>query len=114
MPVKTAELVDGVLTNLETGLRYMLDPSPQDVKQGILQYYPEIHGTEWAYLKLEGKMYAINPAYIDWDDEIEEWNSNEMGRWPFGNHLSEEEQIIEDALDILFRLECDLDYGWIG
>ena len=61
----------------------MLEPSAQDLEKGILQYYPEIHGEEWAYLKSEGKVYAINMAYIDWDSDIEELNANEMGQWPF-------------------------------
>ena len=109
MPVKTAELVGKVLTDLETGLRYKLDPSPQDVKQGILQYYPEIYSAEWAYLRFEGKVYAINPAYMDWDDNKEEWNPNEMGEWPFGNKLSEEEKMVREALSVLTLLDYYLD-----
>ena len=88
----------------------MLQPSAQDLANGIMQFEPELYKAEWQYLIMEGQMYAINCANIDWDSDIEEWNPNEMGQWPFGNHLSEEEQIIEEAQGVLHGLECDLDY----
>ena len=33
-----------------------------------------------------------------------------MGQWPFGNQLSEEEKLMQEVMDVLFSLECALDY----
>ena len=107
---KNAELRGDVLHDLTTGQRYMLQPSDEDLANGIWQYDPEEDGTRWHYVILDGLTYAMNWAYIDWDQEVEEWNCQEMGQWPFGNTLSEEEQLMKEVDDVLFRLECDLDY----
>ena len=37
------------------------------------------------------------------------WNPNEMGQWPFGNQLSEEEVLLKDIDDVLFYLDSYLE-----
>ena len=40
---------------------------------------------------------------------MEEWCQNEMGQWPFGNKLTEEEVFDREVEDVLFGLECYLE-----
>ena len=108
--LKHCALLEGeVLTDLATGQRYMLQPSDEDLANGIWQFDPNEDGARWHYIILNGLTYAINWAYIDWDQEVEEWNCQEMGQWPFGNTLNEEEQLLREVDDVLFSLECYLE-----
>ena len=60
-----ADLLGDVIYEHDTGLKYMLQPSEDDLKRGIIQYIPEVHDGQWKYLTYEGLTYAINCAYID-------------------------------------------------
>ena len=46
---------------------------------------------------------------MDWEGEMKEWCPVEMGQWPFGNRLSEEEMFAREVEDVLFSLESYLD-----
>ena len=80
-PMKhTAELRGEVLKDLTTGQKLIINPTEGDVKEGIWQYDPEEDGARWHYIIIDGTTYAINPAFMDWEEDILEWNENEMGR----------------------------------
>ena len=95
--------------DISTGQRYMLHPTEQDLASGVWEYDENLDGARWHYIILDGITYAISGAYIDWDQEVEEWNCQEMGQWPFGNTLSKKEQLLNEVDDVLFLLECYLD-----
>ena len=105
----TAILEGQILRDLTTGQRYMLEPSEQEQRQGIWQYDPQADGANWNYLLLNGVTYAVNGAWVDWDEDILEWDSPTMGQWPFGNVLSEEEQFLREADAALCSLDCFLE-----
>ena len=77
----------------------MLHPSPEEIAEGMVQYISALHGDLWEYIRFEGQLYTNNPALIDWDSEIEQWDAPQMGQWPFGNFPTEEEQIEAEALE---------------
>ena len=85
------------------------------MQRGIWEYNAEADGGRWHYIIVEGITYAINGCYIDWDGDVQEWSQNEMGQWPFGNRLTEEEVLIREVEDVLFSLECYLeaDLEWM-
>ena len=58
---------------------------------------------------IEGVTYAMNGCYLDWEGDMEEWCQEQMGQWPFGNKLSEEELFNREIEDVLFRLDCYLE-----
>ena len=85
------------------------------MQRGIWEYNAEADGGRWHYIIVEGITYAINGCYIDWDGDVQKWSQNEMGQWPFGNRLTEEEVLIREVEDVLFGLECYLeaDLEWM-
>ena len=106
----TAELRGDVLRDVATGQQYMLHPSAQDLQEGIWQYHPQADGGNWNYIIREGITYAVNELFIDWDDtDMPVWNPNEMGQWPFGNQLSDEEVLLKEVDDVLFYLDSFLE-----
>ena len=106
---KTAQLRGDVLHDLATGQRFMLQPSEEDLANGVWQYDSKEDGDRWHYVILDGITYAVHDCYTDWGQEIVGWNCKEMGEWPFGNTLSEEEQLLNEVDHVLFLLECYLD-----
>ena len=48
-------------------------------------------------------------VFLDWDGDMVEWCEAEMGQWPFGNQLSEEEVFLNEVEEVLFSLECYLE-----
>ena len=106
----TAVLRGDVLKDVATGQQYKLHPSAQDLQEGIWQYHPQADGGHWNYVIRDGITYAVNELFIDWDDnDMSVWNPNEMGQWPFGNQLSEEEVLLKDIDDVLFYLDSYLE-----
>ena len=58
----------------------------------------------------DGITYAINELFVDWDDnDMLVWNPNDMGQWPFGNQLSDEEVLMNTIDDVLFSLDSYLE-----
>ena len=106
---KAAILKGDVLQDVATGQLFKLHPTKEEIQRGIWEYNSEADGVRWHYVVLEGITYAINECYVDWDQEVEVWSPNEMGQWPFGNRLSEEELFLRELDDVLFLLECYLE-----
>ena len=111
----TAILKGDVLQDVATGQLFKLHPTEEEMQRGIWEYNAEADGGRWHYIIVEGITYAINGCYIDWDGDVQEWSQNEMGQWPFGNRLTEEEVLIREVEDVLFSLECYLeaDLEWM-
>ena len=106
----TAVLRGDVLKDVATGQQYKLHPSAQDLQEGIWQYHPQADGGNWNYVIRDGITYAVNELFIDWDDnDMPVWNPNDMGQWPFGNQLSEEEVLLKEVDDVLFYLDSYLE-----
>ena len=105
-----AVLRGDVLKDVATGQQYKLHPSAQDLQEGIWQYHPQVDGGNWNYVIRDGITYAVNELFIDWDNnDMSVWNPNEMGQWPFGNQLSEDEVLLKDIDDVLFYLDSYLE-----
>ena len=111
----TAILKGDVLQDMATGQLFKLHRTEEEMQRGIWEYNAEADGGRWHYIIVEGITYAINGCYIDWDGDVQEWSQNEMGQWPFGNRLTEEEVLIREVEDVLFSLECYLeaDLEWM-
>ena len=109
--LKHAALLQGdILQDLATGQLYKLHPTEEEMKGGIWEYNCEADGSRWHYVIVEGIPYAINELFIDWDDDdVKVWSPNEMGQWPFGNQLSEEEVLLKEVDDVLFYLDSYLE-----
>ena len=111
----TAILKGDVLQDVATGQLFMLHPTEEEMQRGIWEYNAEADEGRWHYIIVEGITYAINGCYIDWDGDVQEWSQSEMGQWPFGNRLTEEEVLIREVENVLFSLECYLeaDLEWM-
>ena len=105
----TAILCGDVLRDVATGQQYKLHPTEEDLQNGIWEYHPKADGGRWHYIIREGVKYAENGCFLDWDGDMVEWCSVEMGEWPFGNRLSDEEVLVNEVEDVLFSLESYLD-----
>ena len=105
----TAILTGEILTDVATGQKYKLKPTEQDLQEGIWEYHPQADGGNWHYIIRDGIKYAVNGCFLDWDGDMVEWCVAEMGQWPFGNQLSEEEVFLNEVEEVLFSLECYLE-----
>ena len=105
----TAVLRGDVLQDVATGQQYMLHPTEEERQRGVWEYNEEADGGRWHYIVVEGATYALNGCYLDWEGDMEEWCQAEMGQWPFGNKLTEEEVFNREVEDVLFGLEYDLE-----
>ena len=106
----TAILSGEILKDVATGQQYKLNPSEKDLQEGLWEYHPQADGGNWHFIIKDGIKYAVNEFYIDWDeDDVQVWSPNEMGQWPFGNQLSEEEVFMREMDDVLFYLDCYLE-----
>ena len=106
----TAILSGKILKDVATGQQYKLNPSEQDLQQGLWEYHPQADGGNWHFIIKDGIKYAVNEIYIDWDeDDVQVWSPNEMGQWPFGNRLTEAEVFMREVDDVLFYLDSYLE-----
>ena len=105
----TAVLKGDVLKDVATGQLFMLHPTEEEMQRGVWEYNAEADEGRWHYIVVEGVTYAINGCYLDWEGDIEEWSQDEMGQWPFGNRLTEEEVFNREVEDVLFSLESYLE-----
>ena len=105
----TAVLKGDVLQDVATGQLFMLHPTEEEMQRGVWEYNAEADGGRWHYIVVEGVTYAINGCYLDWESDIQEWSQSEMGQWPFGNRLTEEEVFNREVDDVLFSLESYLE-----
>ena len=102
--------MNNIFTDVETGDQYMIQPSVQELKDGIIQYVPELHAHLWDYILCDGQLYSNHPDLVDWDHGVEEWKESIMGQWPFGTQLSIELKLINEALDCLDSLDSYLHF----
>ena len=106
----TVILSGEILKDVATGQQYKLNPSEQDLQEGIWEYHAQADGGNWHFIIKDGIKYAVIEFYIDWDEEdVLVWSPNEMGQWPFGNLLSEEEVFLNEVDDVLFYLDSYLE-----
>ena len=109
-PKHAAILRGDVLQDVATGQLFKLHPTEEEMQRGIWEYNSEADGGRWNYVIVEGTTYAINGCFIDWDDEeVQEWDSNLMGQWPFGNRLTESEVFMREVHDVLYGLDYYLE-----
>ena len=102
--------MNNILTDVETGDQYMIQPSVQELEDGIIQYVPELHAHLWDYILCNGQFYSNHPDLVDWDQGVEEWKESIMGQWPFGTQLSIDQKLINEALDCLDSLDSYLQF----
>ena len=102
--------MDNILTDMVTGKKYKIQPSVEEVENGIISFVPELHAHLWDYVLHEGQLYSNHPDLVDWDQGVEEWKDSVMGQWPFGVQLSAEQKLINEALDCLDSLESYLQF----
>ena len=108
--LKHAAILKGnVLQDVATGQLFKLHPTEEEMQRGIWEYNSDVDGGRWHYVFVECITYAINGCYIDWDEDVQEWNPNEIGQWPFGNRLTEAEVFMREVDDVLFDLDCYLE-----
>ena len=102
--------MNNILTDVETGNQYMIQPSVQELEDGIIQCVPELHAHLWDYIMCDGQLYSNHPDLVDWDQGVEEWKESIMGQWPFGTQPSLEQKLINEALDCLDSLDSYLQF----
>ena len=102
--------MDNILTNVETGHQYIIQPSVQELESGIIQYVPELHAYLWDYILCNGQLYSNLPDLVDWDQGVEEWKKSIMSQWPSGTQLSTDQKLINEALDCLDSLDSYLQF----
>ena len=102
--------MDNILTDVETGHQYMIQPSVQELESGIIQYVPKLHVHLWDYILCNGQLSSNHPDLVDWDQGVEEWKESIMGQWSFGTQLSTDQKLINEALDYLDSLDSYLQF----
>ena len=68
--------MENVLVYEKTGQQYMLDPRPQDLQRGVIQYVPGLYSHLWDFVTVNGQRYSNNPELVDWDKGVEEWQES--------------------------------------
>ena len=76
-----------ILVDDTRGLRYKLNPTEEELKEGILQYDPIKDANLWSYVTINSITYTKHPHLVDWDKDVQEWDIPNMGQWPFGNPM---------------------------
>ena len=102
--------MNNILTDVETGRQYMLQPSVEEIEDGIIQFVPELHAHLWDYVMYDAQLYSNHPDLVDWNQGVEEWKESVMGQSPFGTQLSVEQKLINEALDCLDSLDSYLQF----
>ena len=102
--------MDNTLTDIVTGKKYKIQPSVEEIEDGIIPFVPELHADLWDYILCDGQLYSIHPDLVDWDQGVEERKESVMGQWPFGVQLSVEQKLIKEALDCLDSLDSYLQF----
>ena len=99
-----------ILVDETTGLQYKLHPTKEEVKEGIILYDPIKHVNLWSYVTINSITYTNDPHLVDWDTDVQDWNSATMGQWPFDDPLLEQELIKKDVFDCSDKLDHDLEF----
>ena len=101
--------MDRRMTDEATGLVYMVQPSLQDIQNGVIMFNPSQHSKLWAYVIIDGNTFTNQPDLVDWDLNIMEWDEHSMGVWPFGTPISDEVKELRGALASLEELDSFLE-----
>ena len=101
--------MNNILRDVETGHQYKIQPSVQELENGIIQYVPELHAHLWDYILCNGQLYSNHPDLVNWDQGVEEWQESIMGQWPFCiQQYSADQKLINEALGYLDSLDSYL------
>ena len=82
--------MNNILTDVETGHQYKIQPSVQELENGIIQYVPELHAHLWDYIMCNDQLYSNHPDLIDWDQGVKEWR---RALWTNGHLVLNSQQI---------------------
>ena len=74
--------MNNILTDVETSNQYMIQPSVQELEDGIIQYDPEPHAHLWDYIMCDGQLYFNHPDLVDWDQG---WRNGRRVLWASGH-----------------------------
>ena len=103
-----------MLVDEATELQYKLQPSTEELKEGIIACNPVQHAHLWDYITVNSITHTNQPHLVNWHTNVEEWNPVIMGQWPFGNPLPQIEIMQREVLDCLDKLDADLDFEeWV-
>ena len=97
------------MTDEATGLVYMVQPSLQDIQNGVILFDPSQHSQLWAYVTIGGNTFTNQPDLVDWDLDIMEWDEHSMGVWPFGTPILDEVKELRGALASFEELDSFLE-----
>ena len=61
-----------ILVDDTRGLRYKLNPTEEELKEGILQYDPIKDANLWSYVTINSITYTKHPHLVDWDKDVQE------------------------------------------
>ena len=59
--------MDNILKDMVTGKKFKIQPSVEEVENGIIPFVPELHAHLWDYILCNGQLYSIHPDLVDWD-----------------------------------------------
>ena len=93
-----------ILVDETTSLKYKLHTTKEE-EESIILYDPIEHGDLWLYVTINGLMYTNGPLLVDWDADVQEWNSGSMAQWPFSAPLLEQDQDDDNDDDVYYETE---------
>ena len=70
--------MDRRMTDEATGLINMVQPSLQDIQNGVILFDPSQHSQLWTYVTIGGNTLTNQPDLVDWDLDIMEWDEHSM------------------------------------
>ena len=97
--------IDSRMTDEAAGLVYTVQPSLQDIQNGVILFDPSQHSQLWAYVTIGGNTFTNQPDLADLDLDILEWDEHSMGVWPFGTPIPDEVKELRGALASLEELD---------
>ena len=57
--------MDNILTDMVTGKKYKIQPSVEEIENGIIPFVPELHAHLWDYVLCDGQLYSNHPDLVD-------------------------------------------------
>ena len=89
--------MDRRMTDEATGLVYMVQPSLQDIQNGVILFDPRQLSQFWAYVIIDGNTFTNQADLVDWNLNMMEWDEHCMGVWPFGIPFPDEVKELRGA-----------------
>ena len=65
--------MDRRMTDEATGLVYMVQPSLQEIQNGVILFDPSQNSQLWAYVIIDSNTFTNQPNLVDWGLNIMEW-----------------------------------------